>query len=111
MVVVVALRPVAVGGVGRVPRNAGAVAAGVGTIVVDGATCDSRGVTRRASSSAVLDGARAGGGTSGVGVDIACIAVGVVCVREAFSSSILILVPVSTQSTLERQMFSLQYSL
>ena len=104
-----ALRPVAVGGVGRVPRNAVAVAAGVGTIV-DGAMCDSNGVTRRASSSAVLDGARAGGGTSGVGVDIAFIAVGVVFVREAFSSSILILVPVSTQSTLERQMFSLQYN-
>ena len=105
----VILRPAAVDGVGRVPRTAADVAvaiavdvdgagAGVGTIV-DGATCDSNGVTRRASS-AVLDGAGAGAGTSGVDVDIALIAVGVVFVREAFSSS-LILVPVSTQSTLE----------
>ena len=107
----VILRPAAVDGVGRVPRTAADVAvaiavdvdgagAGVGTIV-DGATCDSNGVTRRASS-AVLDGAGAGAGagTSGVDVDIALIAVGIVFVREAFSSS-LILVPVSTQSTLE----------
>ena len=92
---------VEVRGVGRVPLTAAdvAIAAGVdgagdGVAIVDGATCDSSGVTRRAS--AVLDGA--GAGTSGVDVDIALIVVGIVFVREEFSSSILILVPVAIDS-------------
>ena len=94
---------VEVRGVGRVPLTAAdvAIAAGVdgagdGVAIVDGATCDSSGVTRRAS--AVLDGAGAGAGTSGVDVDIALIVVGIVFVREEFSSSILILVPVAIDS-------------
>ena len=94
---------VEVRGVGRVPLTAAdvAIAAGVdgagdGVAIVDGATCDSSGVTRRAS--AVLDGAGAGAGTSGVDVDIALIVVGIVFVREEFSSSVLILVPVAIDS-------------